>query len=70
MAVCPNSSDYVASSLVNAFHSIPHRDINLGATTDSFELSLDYFQVSIGFITCLWFLRLVVCLTITKRDVH
>ena len=29
MDPCPNTSSYVASSLVDAFHGIPHVDINL-----------------------------------------
>lgn len=43
---CSNTSNYAATLLVGAFHGIPHRDINLVASPDSFELSLTYFEVS------------------------
>lgn len=48
MATCPAppASSYVAPSLVTAFNSIPHIDIDLNTVPDTFELSLDYFEVS------------------------
>ena len=45
-AVC-NFSSYEPSSLVTAFHGIPHSDINLNSSPDTFELSSEYFEVSI-----------------------
>ncbi len=42
---CPNTSAYAPSSLVESFHGIPHVDIDLNASPDTFELSLSYFQV-------------------------
>ncbi len=46
MAVCTNSSSYDPSSLVESFHDVPHVDIDLNSSPDTFDLDLDYFEVS------------------------
>ena len=43
---CPNSSSYEPSSLVTAFHGIPHIDIDLEQNITEFENTLDYYEVS------------------------
>ena len=48
MACSNMSSGYASSSLVDAFHGIPHRDIDLNDSPTEFELSLDYFEVRGG----------------------
>lgn len=47
MDVCPNSSSYESSSLVRAFHGIPHIDINLNQNVTEFENTLEYYEVSL-----------------------
>ena len=39
--------NYTPDALVEAFHHIPHVDINLNASTDAFSTSLTYFQVKL-----------------------
>lgn len=45
MEFCPNSSAYSPSSLVTAFHNVPHIDINLNQNVTEFENTLEYYQV-------------------------
>ncbi|KAL5473998.1 hypothetical protein EMCRGX_G028568 [Ephydatia muelleri] len=40
-------SNYTPGALVEAFHRIPHVDINLNTSTDAFSVSLNYFQAVI-----------------------
>lgn len=58
---CANlSSGYEASSLVNSFHGIPHRDIDLNDSPDQFQLNLEYFEVCLRSHVSAYS-RLVVC---------
>ena len=43
---CSNSNAYVATSLVNNFHAIPHVDIDLNDISSDFRLDINYFEVS------------------------
>ena len=44
---CSNgSSSYDPTDIVNAFHNIPHVDIDLKDSSSQFDITLDYFQVS------------------------
>lgn len=52
MAVCTNSSSYDPSSLVESFHDIPHVDIDLNDSPDTFDLDLEYFEVSADCVAC------------------
>ena len=47
MSSCSNdSSGYRPSSIVDAFHNIPHVDIDLEPSSSQFKVTVDYFQVS------------------------
>ncbi len=40
-----NGSGYTPSSIVNAFHGVPHFDIDLAQSSADFDASLGYFEV-------------------------
>ena len=54
-ACSAGKSNYEPTSLVEAFHKVPHVDINLKEVPDDFDTSLDYFQVRS------WVLSTIVC---------
>ena len=47
MASCPSGSGYDPSAAVEAFHGIPHADIDLQNSPDEFDpASTEYWEVS------------------------